>query len=358
MRCVCSVPRWIVCLLLALVCDFSAQAQQKTANSIAAATATAQGAFAARDYRKAAELFQAIAAREQARGEASHTGALLMEAKCLVNLREYAQADSTLRSFLKLEPRSAEALYLLGFVQQRENQPAASLRTYTAAAAITPPLPNDLKLVALDYVLLNDYDDAIHWLQRSVGADPRNAEAWYSLGRAQMHQGHFADAATAFQRSLAVVPQDPKTLDNLGLSYEALNQPEEALKAYRAAVEASTALPHPRADESEQPLLDLGTLLNSRERFAEATPLLLHATAMAPASSRSFEELARAYAGAGQNGPARTAMERAVALDPKNPRLHFQLGRIYRGLGLTDRAQGEFKRSSDLYGTHSTPVEP
>ena len=38
----------------------------------------------------------------------------------------------------------------------------------TKAAALQSPTGDDLKIVALDYVLLNDYSDAVRWLEKAV----------------------------------------------------------------------------------------------------------------------------------------------------------------------------------------------
>jgi len=108
---------------------------------------------------------------------------------------------------------------------------------------------------------------------------------------------------------------------------------------------------------SEQPLLNLGTLLNKKGRHADAIAPLQQAIALAPSNSRCHEELSKAYAGTDQNQLAQQEMERAVLLDPKSPSLHYQLSQIYRKLGLPERAQAELKKSSDLYGSRSATME-
>ncbi len=309
----------------------------------------AKQAFAAHNYQLAAQLFAQVAAKEHDTPLPQHPDALLLQSQSLINLAQFPAAESVLRSFTQQQPRSAQGWYLLGYVLQRENHPADSLQAFTKAAALAPPTPDDLKLVALDYVLLNDYPDAIRWLTRALHDDPKNTEAWYDLGRAHMHGGDFAAAVNAFQRSLALNPHQPKALDNLGLSYEAQNRNDDALRTYRAAIAENDQAPH----RSEQPLLDAGALLNTRGGFAEAAPLLERAVVLAPGNAHCWEELARAYTGLKDLPKARVAMERAVALDAANPRLHFQLGRLYRDAGLAQQAQQEFRRSSELYGTHS-----
>lgn len=277
----------------------------------------------------------------------------LTQPKSLIHQNDLPGAEQLLRATLAANPKSPETLYLLASVLNRENKPKDSLKLYTEAAALRPPTSDDLRIVALDYVLLNDYPDAAHWLTRALDADPRNAEAWYSLGRVHMEQGDFIEAERNFHRALTLTPSDPRALDNLGLSLEAQNRSDEALAAYREAIAAQSRLRHP----SEQPLLNLGTLLNSRSQSPEAIELLKAAVAYAPSNPRCHEELARSYAATGQDTLAIAEMQRAVVLDPANPRLHFQLGQLFRRTGMTAKADAELKTSASLYGSHSTPVD-
>lgn len=310
-------------------------------------------AFALKNYREAASLFAAAAQAETTTPPEGRSNALLMQAKSLIYMNDFTSADPVLRSEITIAPRSAESLYLLGFVLHRENRPRESLEVLTRAAAIQPPQADDLKIVALDYVLLDDYPDAIHWLERALVSDPKNAEVWYSLGRAQMNQGNFVEAERDFHKNLALKPNDSKALNNLGLSLEAQNRTEEALSSYTRAIAAQADSAH----ASEQPLLNLGTLLNAKGRSTEAVKPLQEAIVLSPQSPRCHEELARAYLATAQEGPGTREMEQAVALDPKNPRLHYQLGQIYRKAGLSAKADVELKASAGLYGSHSTPTD-
>src|SRR5215831_207042 len=108
--------------------------------------------FGAGDYVHAAEMFAAV---EDARPGA--TDALLYRAKCLVHTPDFPAAEQSLRSYLGYHPKSSDALYMLGFVLNRENRPADSLGIYTQAAALETPTSDDLKIVGLNYALLDDY---------------------------------------------------------------------------------------------------------------------------------------------------------------------------------------------------------
>lgn len=314
----------------------------------------AQGkqAFAEKRYAEAAKLFDAsVTAKEQATHPEA-ADALFMEGRSLAEMSDLAGAERVLKKYLEQDVRSAPALYLLGYVLQGENKPKESLQIFTRAAAIRTPVAEDLRIVALDYVLLDDYPDALRWLARAVQQDPKNADAWYALGRSQMHQGNFVAAQRAFDRVLTIRPGDVKALNNLGLSYEAQNRIPDALHAYEMAIASQQGAAHP----SEQPLLNYGTLLISHNRTADAIAALEPAIRIAPKDTKCHEQLARAYQQANRLAEARQQLETAVALDPANPRLHYQLGRLYQHSGLAEKAKAELELSAKLYGTHSTPV--
>lgn len=279
---------------------------------------------------------------------------LLLEARALLNADRLPEAERVLRAHLATDTRSAPALYLLGSLLFRQNHPRESLETYTRAAALQPPTAEDLRLVALDYVLLNSYPDARRWLTRALAMNAHNAEALYDLGRIDMHDGDFNAARQHFEASLALQPNAPRASDNLGLTFEALNRPADALASYDRAIAAQQSSAKP----SEQPLLNRGALLITLNRATEAIPSLRRAVEIAPTCVRCHEELARALAATSQLPPAIEQLRQAVQLDPANPRLHFQLGQLLRRAGLNQEADRELKQSSALYGTQSSVPNP
>lgn len=294
-------------------------------------------------------LGHAAASQESLASQQQDRETLVMHARDLMRARRYDAASNVLHQILARDPNSAEALYTLAALQQLQNEPRESLRTMTRAAQHRSPKGEDLRIAALDYVLLNDYPDALSWSLRATSLTPANAEAWYDLGRVLMHEGRFSEAASAFRRSIALQPEMAKALDNLGICLQNQNRNEEALEAYAAAIEVTARTPQPSA----QPYLDRGKLLTERNATAEALPLLERAAELAPANAEVFAALAAADSAEHLLPAARSAMERAVELDPKNARLHYRLGRMYRSLGEMALADRELKLSANLYGGRS-----
>ena len=278
------------------------------------------------------------------------TDALLYTGKSYLELNRLEDAVKSLTEFIRTRPRSADALYTLGLAQQRENKPSESLATFTRAARLRIPRSEELRIVGLDYVLLDDYPDAIHWLEKAVASDGSNAEAWYSLGRCDYAQSRFEDAEKAFERVLALKPEHMKAAENLGLAYSAMNRQDDAERSFRLAI----TLAKQKGSKDEWPYLDYGSFLEDQRRSQEAIPLLEQSIELNPQCTACHEKLGRALSDAGRLQDSVREIEQAVALNKDDPRLHWELGLAYRKTGLKEQAKKELELSKKLYGTKAT----
>ena len=278
-------------------------------------------------------------------------GSTLQGIQKLMDAGEFKQAASDLGSFLKSDENSAKAHAMLAYCMLRMDDPKGSLAEYTRSATLARPDSTDLQNVAKDYALLNDLPDADHWMMLAVKMDPKDAEAWYGLGRIRYTQQRFQEAADCFERALVLDPRSVKAGNNLGLSYEGLNRTDEAISAYRNAIKWQQGSEHP----SEQPLLNLGIVLLHQGKLPEAEQLLTQAATIAPRDSNIREQLGHLYLQTNELPKAQSQFEQAIALSPKNPALHFLLGRVYRAEGEDEKAKAEFARSEELSGYRSTP---
>jgi tetratricopeptide (TPR) repeat protein len=254
-----------------------------------------------------------------------------------------AASEAGVRNDLRLHPDSTQALYQLGLVLRLEDKPAESLKTYTQAAQRQEPNAEQLRSVALDYVLLNDYPDAIHWLERAAALDSGNVEVLYSLARCFYTQGQYHQAEVLYLRVLQINPEHLKAEENLGLAYDAEDEPEKAEKALRTSVVWAARQP-----TNEWPFLNLGSFLLDHDRAVEAVPSLQNAVAHAPGSAICHEKLGRALEESGKVPEGVRELETAVHLDPRNPNIHFELGHAYRKMGAMEKARAEFAASQQL----------
>ena len=275
----------------------------------------------------------------------------MTQVQSLLDAGRFHEAEGALRTYLADNDLSATAHAMLAYTLLRENKPADSLKEYTRAASMEKPSATTLQRVGQDYVLLGDWADADKWTLRAVQMNPSDADGWYSLGRIRYSEQRFSDALSCFQQVLKLSPKNVKAENNLGLAYEAMNQVDAAMGAYRQAIEWQNQ--GPRDQLSEEPLLNLGVVLLHRNELTEAEGLLTKAAVLAPKDPRIHEQLGHLYMQKADYGPAEHELQQACQLDPKNSSLHFLLGQVYRHLGKLQEAKAEFAASAQLSNASS-----
>jgi tetratricopeptide (TPR) repeat protein len=272
------------------------------------------------------------------------TDAPLYRGKCLINLSLFDEAADTLQSYLAVHPQSEDASYLLAYVYFREDKPKRSLEQYSEAGKLKTPTADDLKIVSLDYVLLNDYPDAAHYLEVALRMEPENVEVRYHLGRVRYQQNQFDQAIAAFQEVLKRDPSHVKAEDNLGLSLEAENKTDLAMAAYQKAI----LLDASATRHNEQPYLNLGVLLAKMNRAGDALPLLAKAVQMDPKSEKIRYQLGKTYFDLNRIAESQQEAQEAVKLNPGDVPPHYLLARIYQRQGKRELAQEQFKLTESL----------
>ena len=277
----------------------------------------------------------------------------LAPARSLLKSGALADSESWLQRYIPAHPDSADAHFLLGYVLFREKKARPSLAEFTAGAKYRRPDAGDLKIVASDYVLLGDFADADKWFTEVTRETPNDADAWYLLGRTKYSESGFQEAVAGFEHALALQPKYVEAENNLGLSWQEMNQPEKAKAAFQIAIDWQGSSP-----TDPQPFLNLGTLLADEKDFDASIRYLTKAVALAPGNPRIHDELAKVYEAQKKLAQAQRELETAVALAPDSSELHFKLGRIYRSEGLKDQAAKEFALCDKLNSTHSSSETP
>jgi len=275
---------------------------------------------------------------------------LLELARRLLKDGHASDAEKQIRTHLQLKPDSAKGHYLLGLILFKQGKAVESLAEYTEAAKYQPPSSQDLKIVALDYVLLGNFAEADNWLTRATIWNPHDAEAWYHLGRTKYNESHFEQAVSAFQRCLGLDPGNVKAKSNLGLSLAALGRFAEAEKSYRNAIAWQSAA----SSQVAEPYIDLGALLLDQNRESDALPLLLQADTLSPEDSRVPELLGKTYWRQNKLKEAQLHLEKAIRLAKDNAANHYLLAQVYRKQGMAEKAKAQFELAATLIASQRT----
>jgi tetratricopeptide (TPR) repeat protein len=165
------------------------------------------------------------------------------------------------------------------------------------------------------------------------GSHPECAEAYFELGVLYDRTQQPAKAAGAFERAVALAPDNPQAWDYLALSLEPLGQFDRAEQAYQKGLAVNRG-----------PLFDsfldynYGRFLMKMNRLDEAAAHLDRAVALAPQTRAVYYERAKLHEKRGRWEQARRDAEKAASLaDPAgiilDLQVYYQLSRIYSRLG-------------------------
>ena len=198
---------------------------------------------------------------------------------------------------------------MLGSVFLIEKKPLNAAIAIKKAEALAPLDDRSRFTLVLAYIALNHGDWARPELEKLVASDPSNPGYDYWLGRLDYDAGQYASAVKRFQKVIDAEPDSVRAYDNLGLCYEALNQPDDAETPYRKAVELNRTA----QTKSAWPPLNLGILLRNRGELKEAEALLREA---AKYEDHLAQPLLPARRAAGADRPSRRGHRGAEAGRP------------------------------------------
>jgi len=138
----------------------------------------------------------------------------------------------------------------------------------------------------------------INALKERVQKDPKDADAWVRLANLYQDSGMFEPAIEFYQRALAIVPNDPNLLTDMGICLQEVRRFDEALDALRRAQTA-----HP---EHWQSLYNIVVVAGLRTgRFDEADAAMKRLQEVNPGAPH-LAELRGALEKARQGAPSAT----------------------------------------------------
>jgi tetratricopeptide (TPR) repeat protein len=231
-------------------------------------------------------------------------------ARLYIQQEDYPAALAQLNAALAANPDDVEALTLKADVLRMQ-------------AARTPNASERRPMI----------DELVNTLQRAQSLAPDNAElartrlaAWgnevnvggQTLRAAGSDQAAVANAVSAFENAVMLVPDSAAGHYNLGLAHLVAGHHDMAIGPLEAAIERGIA------DENAYVYLSRAYL--SASRGADAVAMLERARTQFPDSQPIQAELLNAYAATGQGDRALGAYESAIAADPDNALLRYNYG--------------------------------
>ena len=264
------------------------------------------------------------------------------------------RSSALLEPVLKEAPPDTAFLFALGrsFLSARLFREAA--QTLDLLISAVQPSAEQWITAANAHLAQGDFQRPVEMLQKANGLFPENGDVLYHLGRALISAGKLDEAAAAFQKALALHPDNLGYRFGVGLAQQRQKQWTEAIQTFRALVEKA---------QKETPfyidaLFSLGSSLERAGHFDEAVATFQKLINLAPQHAEALNYLGYMFAEKGIQSRLEEAeglVKRALALDPDNGAFldslgwtYYQMGRYQEAEELLDRAiQAELRRKAD-----------
>lgn len=209
------------------------------------------------------------------------------------------------------------AALALGRAQLVRGDMEAAARSLDAATEALPQDPVAWNDEAMVLVALRRLPEAERCLGEATRLAPRDAEPWSNLGAVRLARGAADRAAEAFRRAIEVSPTEPRHHSDLGSALLAGGDLAGATASYQRAAALDP--------DNGVVLANLGYALAHGNRLDEALAVLQRAVERAPRSVTAWNNLAMVSLRRGDREGARSALERARAIDPADPRTRASL---------------------------------
>ncbi len=232
--------------------------------------------------------------------------------------------DGTLGSAsMRDEPRAAIGYLLAGDWAKRQGDKVEALRNFEAGVA---RIPDSLELQqessALGIELGRGSEDKIDAYARLAASAPASASTQFNLGQVLLDAGRLDEAASAFERALALEPRSVQPLTALAVVASRRGDAAGAIAYCRRAL---------AIDERSVPAWQqLGVALSRSGDDAGAVSALERAVALAPDEAEGLSRLGALYAKSGRIDDARRVLRRALELDPGLASARQNLDRVNR----------------------------
>ncbi len=293
--------------------------------------------------------------------------------------KNYKDAASGLKDYLKNNPKDAQAHRLMADIDVAQNNIAAAIPEWEAAVKLDKNDKSSTVNLGVAYMQTGNYDKAVDIYETAEARSPKDPQLNMQLAVALDSAGRHAEAVAAFEKAAALDPKNsvPALYSGL-LNHQAGHDdkavPElktalalgttEKFQAYAALAEAASA-----AKQNDEAMKDyalaaqakpgdfvtqynLGVLEQNSGKKAEAEAAYRQALTLKTDDTKALagvrSNLSLLLIDDGKLDEAAALLAQAAQGDPKNAEYENNLGQVYEKLNKKDLAIAAYTKAVQL----------
>lgn len=148
-----------------------------------------------------------------------------------------SQGIEILKDIVKNNPDNAANWKILGAGYSMLEDYDNALKNLQKSLELNPNDAETWNVIAGIYDTLNNFDSAVEYSKKAVELDPNNAGYLNNLGVIYARRGDFANAIDCLKKAISLNPQEASYWSSLGRCYELQENFTEAKNCYSKAVE-------------------------------------------------------------------------------------------------------------------------
>lgn len=284
-------------------------------------------------------------------GKEERKAKYLERGKAYIADQNWDKARVEIKNVLQIDPKSAEAFYLMGQVEEKKQEWLKAFGNYTKASELDPELLDARVRLAQLYILQanhlksrNDRDGEAKALGQAqteideiLKRDDKHSGALTLLASMKLREGNESDAMSLAEEVVAADPSYGPAAALLASMYEKLGRNTDAEKLLAAA-----------AKTAEEPIALKFQLaqLYAREKKSEAAEAALREIIAERPDELSYRiQLAQYLAQLDRLDKAKAVLVEAIAVDPDDPQRYLLLVDLMIAKKETDAAKAYLEES-------------
>lgn len=224
----------------------------------------------------------------------------------------------------------AEHVWLqIGAISESMGDLEQAMSAYEHAHRQNPNSIPAMNAISLVLRTREEFKQAAEWLNQILKLDPRNGEAWGSLGHCHLMMDDLQAAYAAYQSALENLrnPKEPRLWYGIGILYDRYGSLDHAEEAFSRVMQMQ-----PDFDKAHEIYFRLGIIYKQQQKYSQSLECFMYVVNSPPTPLTEEDiwfQIGHVYEQQKDFDSAKQAYQRVLDRDPKHAKVLQQLGWLF-----------------------------